>query len=146
MPRRLPAPARLERVVSSDAESGVTGARIPSDPVEVGRPVPWAVYLLECAGGRSYVGISPRPAQRYAAHVAGRGGAFTRANPPLRCVRVVWFDERAAAAHLEVRLKSVDRSRKWQWFAGFPDTTAQEPATRVAGLARLEKNRALSST
>ncbi|HET9693062.1 MAG TPA: GIY-YIG nuclease family protein, partial [Steroidobacteraceae bacterium] len=62
---------------------------------------PWAVYLLACAGDRCYVGISPRPDERFATHCAGRGGAFTRANPPQQCVRVVWFDSRRAAARLE---------------------------------------------
>ena len=109
------------------------------------RPRPWAVYLLECGGGRSYVGISPRPAQRYAAHRAGRGGAFTRANPPLRCVRVVWFDGRRTAAQLEARLKRVPRELKWRWFSGFPETTADQPATLGAGLARLQENREVST-
>lgn len=113
---------------------------VPPAPAAATRPLPWAVYLLECGGGRSYIGISPRPAQRYAAHRAGRGGAFTRANPPLRCVRVVWFDDRRTAARLEARLKRVPRDLKWRWFSGFPDTTADQPATFGVGLARLQGN------
>ncbi len=35
--------------------------------------VPWAVYLLDCGRGRSYIGISPTPEQRFEAHVAGTG-------------------------------------------------------------------------
>jgi putative endonuclease len=102
---------------------------------------PWAVYLLACAGGKSYVGISPRPEERFAAHCAGRGGAFTRANPPQRCVRVVWFDGRRAAASLEVRLKAMTRERKWQWFAEFPETTPEQTATLETGLARWIRHR-----
>jgi putative endonuclease len=98
---------------------------------------PWALYLLACAGGKSYVGISPRPEERYAAHRAGRGGAFTRANPPEACVRVVWFDGHRAAASLEVRLKSVRRERKWRWFTDFPETTPERAATLASGLERL---------
>ena len=102
-------------------------------PGDCPRPVePWSVYLLACAGGKSYVGISPRPEERFAAHCAGRGGAFTRANPPERCVRVVWFDERRAAASLEVRLKAMTRERKWAWFVDFPQTTPAQPATHAA--------------
>lgn len=99
---------------------------------------PWALYLLACAGGRSYVGISPRPEERYAVHLTGRGGAFTRANPPERCMRVVWFDSRRAAASLEVRLKQVSRERKLRWFAGFPATSSVQPATLDEGLERLQ--------
>lgn len=98
---------------------------------------PWALYLLACAGGKSYVGISPRPEQRYAAHRAGRGGAFTRAYPPQHCVRVVWFDGRRAAASLEVRLKAVSRDHKWRWFTAFPETTPERAATLEAGVERL---------
>lgn len=98
---------------------------------------PWSVYLLACAGGKSYVGISPRPQERFVAHCAGRGGAFTRGNPPQRCVRVVWFDSRRAAASLEVRLKATTRERKWRWFREFPHTTPGQTATLEEGLARL---------
>jgi putative endonuclease len=97
----------------------------------------WSVYLLACAGGKCYVGISPRPEERFAAHCAGRGGAFTRANPPLQCVRIVWFDGRRAAASLEVRLKSATRERKLRWFEAFPHTTPQQASTLDEGLARL---------
>jgi putative endonuclease len=112
-----------------------TAESVPPDRPQSAEP--WSVYLLACAGGKSYVGISPRPEERFAAHCAGRGGAFTRANPPERCVQVVWFDDRRAAASLEVRLKAVTRERKWAWFTEFPHTTAGQPTTLEVGLARL---------
>jgi putative endonuclease len=117
-------------------------ATTPLRTVVVATAEPWAVYLLACAGNRSYVGISPRPDERYVAHVAGRGGAFTRANPPERCVQVVWCDGRRAAASLEARLKATTRARKWRWFASFPDTTPSHVVTLEQGLARLLVQRA----
>ena len=90
---------------------------------------PWAVYLLHCAGSKCYIGISPAPQQRFAAHQAGKGGAFTRSNRPVSLAAVVWFENRSAAASMEVRLKALARPAKLAWFERFAATTAQEPAT-----------------
>jgi putative endonuclease len=98
---------------------------------------PWAVYLLHCAGGRSYIGISPAPQQRFAAHQAGKGAAFTRANRPLQLAAVVWFESRSAAASMEARLKARARPLKLAWFAGFPATSESRPAILEDGRASL---------
>jgi len=98
---------------------------------------PWAVYLLHCAGGRSYIGISPAPQQRFAAHQAGKGAAFTRANRPLQLAAVVWFESRSAAASMEARLKARARPLKLEWFAGFPATSESRPAILAKGRASL---------
>lgn len=102
---------------------------------------PWAVYLLTCHGGRSYIGISPRPQQRFEAHRQGRGAAFTRANRPQTLVTVVWFTDRRAAASMEARLKALPRPAKLQWFDEFPPTSAATPATIADGLASLARRR-----
>lgn len=102
---------------------------------------PWAVYLLDCGGGRSYIGISPAPQQRFAAHVAGKGAAYTRANRPQTLVATVWFEDRSAAASMEARLKALQRARKLAWFDGFEATSATTPATLQQGLASLPGRR-----
>jgi putative endonuclease len=102
---------------------------------------PWAVYLLHCAGGRSYIGISPAPQQRFAAHQAGKGAAFTRANRPLQLAAVVWFESRSAAASMEARLKARARPLKLAWFAGFPATSESRPAILEEGCASLSPRR-----
>jgi putative endonuclease len=98
---------------------------------------PWAVYLLHCAGGRSYIGISPSPQERFDAHRSGKGAAFTRANPPESLAAVVWFEHRSAAASMEARLKALARPAKLAWFERFPATTAAMPVTLDVGLASL---------
>ena len=98
---------------------------------------PWAVYLLHCAGGKCYIGISPSPQERFAAHRAGKGAAFTRANRPLQLAAIVWFESRSAAATMEMRLKALARPLKLQWFAGFPVTSESRPAMLEGGLASL---------
>jgi putative endonuclease len=102
---------------------------------------PWAVYLLMCHGGRSYVGISPWPQQRFKVHQAGRGAAFTRANRPQALASVVWFENRSAAASMEARLKALSRPLKFEWFKEFAVTTASTPATIDDGLASLSRRR-----
>jgi predicted GIY-YIG superfamily endonuclease len=100
---------------------------------------PWAVYLLECLGGKSYIGISPRPQQRFEVHRAGKGAAFTRANRPKALAAIVWFENRSAAASIEARLKVLARPSKLEWFNGFAATTASTPAKREDGLACLSR-------
>ena len=98
---------------------------------------PWAVYLLHCEGGKSYIGISPSPQERFAAHRSGKGAAFTRANRPVSLAAIVWFESRSAAASMEVRLKALARPAKLAWFERCAAKTASVPATLDAGLASL---------
>jgi putative endonuclease len=95
------------------------------------------VYLLHCEGGKSYIGISPAPQERFAAHQAGKGGAFTRSNRPVSLAAIVWFESRSAAASMEVRLKALARPAKLAWFEYRTATPASVPATLEAGLASL---------
>jgi putative endonuclease len=98
---------------------------------------PWAVYLLHCKGGKSYIGISPTPLERFDAHLAGKGAAFTRSYRPDSVAAIVWFESRSAAASMEARLKALARPAKLAWFERFQATTAVVPATLDAGLASL---------
>lgn len=80
--------------------------------------------MLECRGGRIYTGVSPDVAARFAAHRAGRGGAFTRGNPPLRILAAKRCGARGKAQSAEYRLKQLERPEKlawagrWAWKAG----------------------------
>lgn len=51
---------------------------------------------------------------------------------------IVWFEDRRAAASMELRLKSLPRSAKLAWFERFAATTDTAPATLDAGLTSLE--------
>lgn len=120
----------------------VAGAALDERAADVATGArPWAVYLLHCARGKCYIGISPSPQERFAAHCAGKGAAFTRANRPLQLAAVVWFESRSAAASMEVRLKALARPLKLDWFDGFPVTSASRPAMLEGGLASLSPRR-----
>jgi len=79
--------------------------------------VPWVVYLIECAGGRFYCGVTNDLASRFAAHCAGRGARFTKAFAPKRIVAASQLASRSAALKAEYALKRQPRARKLGFLA-----------------------------
>lgn len=79
------------------------------------RPETWYVYVLECAGGKLYTGITNDPARRYAKHASGKGAIYTRLNPPVRMLACQACAGRSEAAKAEYRLKQLSRARKLEW-------------------------------
>ena len=70
----------------------------------------WTIYLLRCADGSLYAGITSDLAARVAAHNAGRGAKYTRGRLP---VTVAWSRGRqppTAARRLEYALKQLSRT------------------------------------
>lgn len=95
---------------------------------------PWFVYLLECAGGRLYAGVTPDLAARYAAHCAGRGARFTRSFAPQRLLAAHACASRSEALRAEAALKKLRRDAKLRWAAEYPcsaayDARPMKPAT-----------------
>lgn len=79
-------------------------------------PKPWFLYLLECANGSYYAGITTDVEERFAAHQSGKGARYTRANPPLRIVGQVAYADRSAASKAEWQLKRLPREAKPGFF------------------------------
>jgi putative endonuclease len=79
----------------------------------------WWVYMISCRGGKIYTGTAIDPEARYEAHRAGKGAAFTRANPPVALLRCVPFPSRSEACRAEAALKKMPRGMKLSW-AGEP--------------------------
>jgi putative endonuclease len=124
--------------MAASADDGAVGEEpAGTDAGAAAAAKPWAVYLLHCEGGKSYIGISPLPHERFAVHKAGKGAAFTRANRPQVLAAVVWFENRSAAASMEARLKALARPAKLAWFERFPATTESVPSTLDAGVTSL---------
>ena len=78
---------------------------------------PWILYLLECTNGAFYAGITTDMAARFAAHAAGKGARYTRANPPLRIVGQATYPDRSAASKAEWQLKQLPRELKPGFFS-----------------------------
>lgn len=72
----------------------------------------WYVYLLECATGRIYTGVSPRPVERITTHQKGRGALFTRINQPQRLLAAKPFPGKRQALQVEAQIKRMPAAGK----------------------------------
>ena len=77
---------------------------------------PWFLYLLECANGSYYAGITTDVAARFLAHQQGKGARYTRANPPIRILAQAEYIDRSAASKAEWALKQLPRDEKPGFF------------------------------
>lgn len=73
---------------------------------------PWFLYLIECADGSIYTGITIDIAARYAAHAQGKGARYTRAHPPLRLLGYESHPDRSSASKAEYRIKKLSATEK----------------------------------
>jgi len=76
----------------------------------------WCLYLLECKNGSYYSGITNNLQARYAAHLAGKGAKYTRANPPVRVLASKGYADRSSASIAEAVLKKLPRAEKLDFF------------------------------
>ncbi len=79
---------------------------------------PWWVYMIACRGGKIYTGTARDPEARFRAHRAGKGAAFTRANPPVKLLRCALHPSRRSACRAEAALKKLPREKKVAWARG----------------------------
>ena len=86
--------------------------------------MPWFVYLIECVNGSLYTGIAVDVEKRYAAHAAGKGARYTRANPPRRLRAVIEFPDRSTASQAEYRIKQLSVAEKRALCRRHPARTA----------------------
>lgn len=77
----------------------------------------WFLYLIECADGSIYTGITVDVAARYAVHSQGKGARYTRSHPP-RCL-LGWevFPDRSAASKAESSIKRLSAPEKRRYAA-----------------------------
>ena len=72
----------------------------------------WYLYLLECADGSIYTGITVDVEARYAAHATGRGARYTRSHPPARVLASIEYPDRASASKAEYAMKQLTAAQK----------------------------------
>lgn len=72
----------------------------------------WHCYLLECADGTLYCGITNDLNQRLAAHNAGEGAKYTRGRTPVRLVYREQCADKSAALKREREIKTLPRREK----------------------------------
>lgn len=72
----------------------------------------WFVYILRCADGSLYTGITTDVERRVAQHDEGRGAKYTRGRGPFEVVATVGPFDRSAALRLEAQVKRATPDKK----------------------------------
>lgn len=71
------------------------------------------VYILRCADGSLYTGITSEPRRRFAEHISGiRGAKYTRMRRPEALAALWKAGTHTDAARLEWRIKRLRRAQK----------------------------------
>ena len=73
---------------------------------------PWLVYLLECADGTLYCGITNNVLRRLRQHRAGKGAKYTRGRGPFKMLCFSRAMTRRQAAIVECLIKKEPKARK----------------------------------
>lgn len=78
----------------------------------------WSVYLLKCADGTFYCGITSNIQKRLAQHNGELpGGArYTRGRRPVTMEAAIMCPDKSSALKLELFVKSLPRSKKTLFF------------------------------
>lgn len=74
--------------------------------------MPWFCYLLECADGTYYAGITTALDRRLVMHDRGVASRYTRGRRPVRLVYAEPQSDRAAATRREAEIKRLSRVAK----------------------------------
>lgn len=72
----------------------------------------WWVYILRCADGTLYTGITNDPDRRLAQHNAGAASRYTRGRRPVGVVYRETAASRGGALRREAAIKALSRSAK----------------------------------
>ncbi|MCU0656784.1 MAG: GIY-YIG nuclease family protein [Polyangiaceae bacterium] len=93
-------------------------------------PAGWVLYVLRCADGSLYTGITSDLPRRLAAHNAGKGARYTRGRGPVEVLWCLGPLEPGRARRLEYAFKQLPRGRKLQVTAGlYPWPPPEAPAS-----------------
>lgn len=84
---------------------------------------PWFLYLIECADGSIYTGITVDVAARYEAHCKGTGARYTRSHVPVKLLGFEAHPDRSSASKAECRIKKLSPAEKRQLAAGLLPVT-----------------------
>jgi len=72
----------------------------------------WCVYLLRCADGSLYTGISNNATRRLQQHNAGKASRYTRSRLPVSLVYCEPQESRSSALKRELAIKALSRPKK----------------------------------
>lgn len=93
----------------------------------------WFVYLLRCADGSLYTGITKDVGRRVKQHNAGTASKYTRSRLPVELVYHETHPDQSSALKREAAIKGLDRQEKLAMAQ-----PRKEPMRKVREVARLE--------
>ena len=73
----------------------------------------WFVYIVECADGTLYTGVTTDLERRVKQHNSGKGAKYTRARRPVKLVASFDAENNSAACKEEYRIKQLSRTEKF---------------------------------
>jgi len=91
----------------------------------------WFLYLIRCAGGQLYTGITTDVDRRLAEHESGKGSKFLRGKSPLTLVFSQSVGSHSDALKAEIAVKRMSKAAKEKLIASaryMPDAGAREQA------------------
>ena len=72
----------------------------------------WTVYILECADGTLYTGVTNNLEARIQKHEDGTGAKYTRGRGPFKIIFSEIHADRSSASKREAEIKRLDRTEK----------------------------------
>lgn len=72
----------------------------------------WNLYILRCADGSLYTGITTDVQVRFDAHSCGKGAKYTRGRGPLELVYTESCGDHSSALKRELEIKAMTRKEK----------------------------------
>jgi putative endonuclease len=72
----------------------------------------WHVYILQCADGSYYTGVTNSIKKRIKEHLDGKGGRYTRSHKPRKLVYQEKCLDRSQALKREYQIKKLKKQQK----------------------------------
>jgi putative endonuclease len=94
----------------------------------------WHLYLIECADGSVYTGITTDVAARFEQHANGTGARYTRARKPLAVLASFPLPDRSSASRAEYWVKRLTPVQKRELAAGRRTLESVLPVVAVVAL------------
>ena len=88
-------------------------------------PTDWFVYILKCADGSLYTGITRDLDARIKTHNDGTGAKYTRGRLPVKLVYSEVAENLSSASQREHAIKQLPRQSKLALFSSFQPHTPQ---------------------
>ncbi|WP_431820172.1 GIY-YIG nuclease family protein [Burkholderia sp. F1] len=92
----------------------------------------WFLYLIECADGSVYTGITTDVAARFDEHAAGKGARYTRSRKPRAVLASFPLADRSSALRAEYRVKQLTAAQKRELAAGIRTLESVLPVVAAA--------------